>query len=238
MGWVVDVVVIAALVAAGCGPVVGSDPQDTETAASWSEGAGDSGAEFGADTDAATGSDDEPLTHGVVSVRFASHPSPDIDPYGEIDSLWVEVAYLDCLAGLYADHPELRMDGEAGVTVFGGSGVGGEGWRDRLCVEVTGDTEVGCRVDAFDQDLDVQPPRLSVLYSLFGSIEGRRLRIGPLPTVDTSGCDADAPMVEVVRVIGQIGQIDLWDTQAIPGAVSPTVAVVDQVVPLEVSLDP
>lgn len=233
MGWVVDVVVVV-LVTAGCGPSVGSDPQDTETAASGSDGAGSSGAEFGADS----GDEEKPLTHGVVSVHFASDPSPDVDPYGEIDSLWVEVEYLDCLAGFYADHPELRIDGATGVTVFGGSEFGGEGWRERLCVEVTGDTEVGCRVDTFYQDLDLQPPRLSVLYSIFGSIEGRRLRIGPFPTVDTSGCDAAAPMVEVVRVIGQVGQEDVWSTRSIPGSISPSVAVVDQVVPLEVSLDP
>ena len=236
MGWVVDVVVVVALVTAGCGPSVASD--DTETAGSGSDGAGASGAEFGADADADSGDDDEPLTHGVVSVHFAADASPDTDPYGEIDSLWVEVEYLDCLADFYADHPELRMDGATGVTVFGGSEYGGEAWREQLCVEVTGDAEVGCRIDAFVQDLDAQPPTLSVRYSLFGSIEGRRLRIGPFPTVETSGCDADAPMVEVVLVLGEMGADDVWSTRSIPGSISPSVAVVDQVVPLEVSLDP
>lgn len=38
--------------------------------------------------------------------------------------------------------------------------------------------------------------------------------------------------------MGEVGGFDIWDTQGIAGSISQSVAVVDQAVPIEVSLAP
>lgn len=221
--------VLGSAIVVGCGPHTmmaagggggSSDEADASDATSLDGSDGDD-----------TG-DEAPLTHGVVWLELARSESQAADPFDGTETLYVQMTYLDCLVDFYETHPELRADGVDGPSIFGGAEFSGEGWEDRLCDLDPDDTEVGCRVTDIEQQLDGGTPTLSVLYTVFGAVEGRRLATGPFPTPQTAACmGGGAPQVRVEVVIGGgPGTKDLWTAESF----SPTTAVVDQDTPITI----
>lgn len=207
MRWLVHAVGVFAI---GCGPSVVGDDGD---------GGGDGDGADDGDDDGIGDADPDAsgLTHTYVTVEFHRGQSEDRAPYGGTGRVTVNLGYNDCILDFYARHPELRADAPEGHAIFGPLAAGGEGWSDRLCAREDGFATCGI-VSISQSLLDVPVFGFTVVYAVEGDLEGRRLRVGPLPTTETAMCGAGAlPSVRAGAdfVIGVDGTgTMLWTTES------------------------
>lgn len=217
-------VIVLSLVSA-CGPeMVGAGSGDGDGDGDGeSDGSGDGDVDGSDGDDSSTADDGEALTHGTVSFRFRrSESGPDPS---SVDTVSITMTYRDCLAAFYDANPAMRQDGPEGEAIFGGSELGGEGWRDRLC------EAAGCTIIEIDQQLD-PVMQLTVIYELAGSIDDATLAFGPLPTNETAGCGDPIVRADVGSIKGfDVSGAELWTASA----VEPLEAVTNQSGALAVS---
>jgi len=160
----------------------------------------------------ACSNDDE---YGVVELEFTGRSAASAGT--------VEVAatmqYLDCLVGFYDGHPELRQDGTEGASIFAE-------WEGRLC----DGSSVSCSSVEISQNLDVPVPVLTVEYAVSGDVDGRGVQVGPFPTSDTAGCQAE---VHMRSVVGRNAEgVGVWTVESFSSAD----AVVGQGAPISVTI--
>lgn len=207
-----------------CGSRIAADSSEDS-----SDGGGDESSDTGLGSE--SGADDGPLTHGFVWLELERSESQSADPFVGTEQLAVELTYGECLAAFYEAHPELRAEGFEGAAIFGRMGAGAEGWFDRLCSADPGATEVACRVQKIEQKLDADVPSLVVIYEVLREIEGRAVRVGPLPTTQTAECMGELAIVGVGVVVGEgEDNADVWTTESF----APATAVVDQPGPITI----
>lgn len=220
----VSVLIGLAIGLCACGPATEDESDDGSASASGSDEAAE-------DT---TLPGDE-LTHGFVQLELRRGESQSDDPFVGTARVRVTLEYEACLVSFYEDNPALRAEGADGSLVFGPAADGGEGWRDRLC-DATTATHVDCVVSSIDQTLDTVK-RLTVSYSVSGSLEGGVLLFGPLPNLDTAHCDTPTyPSVRfgsesAVEGIDGDGK-ELWGTES----ASPATAITDQGAPIRLGI--
>jgi hypothetical protein len=165
--------------------------------------------------------------HGVVELRLLRGASEADDPFVGTARVEVTLLYLDCLADFYAANPSWRMEGADGSAVF--DTALGTGLCDPSAPEL-----VDCTVAGFVQLLD-EPESLTVSYDVTRSLEGFRLRFGPVPSAQLAACaDGGLPIVrlgatESVRGFDAAGTV-IWRTEAF----SPDESATDQGSPLEI----
>ena len=149
--------------------------------------------------------------HGVVLVELLRAPDADEDPFVDTARVEVSLLYLGCLIDFYEAEPAWRRDGADGSAVFDSALA--EGLCDPASAEL-----VECTVADIVQELEVTSA-LTVTYEVTGPLEGRRLRFGPLPTLELAACaDGGQPIVRVgsngsVRGVDASGTT-VWVTQS------------------------
>ncbi len=218
------------LLAIACGPSVVGDDGD---------GGGDGDDAAGDDDDAGTGDagpDASGLTHTYVKLQFQRGLGEASNPYVGTGRVTVDLVYGDCILDFYTRHPELTAAGLEGHRVFGPLAEGGEGWTDRLCSP--DDEFAQCGVVSISQSLlDVPEFKMTVVYAVEDDIEGRMLRVGPLPTTATANCGAGG--LPEVRAGAQLATgldgtgATIWTTQSF----SPSELVAGQDTPFTVYAD-
>lgn len=182
--------VVVAMLALACGDGGSASGSGTSSSGGASSSAAD-------ESSTSAGPSDE-LAHGIVELQLDRALDQTAMPYAGTTHVVVTLQYRECLVAFYDAHPELREEGPAGPGIFGGADQGGEGWRDRLCVD--GDGFVACTIESIEQQLDVVP-QLSVRYAVATDmLEEQRLRFGPLPTAAAAMCGAG--LLPSVRVGG------------------------------------
>lgn len=215
------------LLAIACGPSVVGDDGD---------GGGDGGDAAGGDDDDGAGDADPDasgLAHTYVKLQLFRGLGEDANPFGGTGRVAVDLVYGDCILDFYARHPELTAAGAEGRQVFGSLAEGGEGWTDRLCAP--DDDFATCGVVSISQSLlDVPEFKITVVYAVEDNIEGRMLRVGPLPTTATANCGAGG--LPEVRAGAQLATgldgtgATIWTTQSF----SPSELVAGQDPPISV----
>lgn len=214
---------IGILMVTACGSRIGVDSSEDS-----SDGGGEA-SDTGLGSE--SGADDGPLTHGFVWLELQRSESQSADPFVGTEQISVRLTYGECLAAFYEAHPELRAEGFEGAAIFGRMGAGAEGWFDRLCSADPGTTEVPCRVKEIEQELDADVPALVVIYEVVGEVEGRRMRVGPLPTTQNAECTRELAVVGFGTVVGETdGSEDVWTTESF----APTTAIVNQAGPITI----
>jgi len=132
--------------------------------------------------------------HGYVAVTLEDAAEPMLPGTVEIG---VRLYYGGCFEDFYRREHQWRADGERGGSVFDSA------MRDDLC----GDDEdgVGCSVADLHQNLRGDA-KLVADYEVDGPLDGRTLRVGPLPTRTLAGCDPEVPVYA--------GQLEVWGRAA------------------------
>lgn len=143
--------------------------------------------------------------HGYVAVTLQDADVPMLPGTAEIG---VRLYYGGCFEEFYRRDHQWRADGERGASVFDSA------MRGDLCDD-EGDDGVGCTVVDLHQNLRGDA-KLVADYEVDGPLDGRTLRVGPLPTRGLAGCDSESPVYA--------GQLEIWGYAA-DGSVSWTASV-------------
>jgi hypothetical protein len=174
---------------------------------------------------------DESLAYGYIRLQFEAADGVTGDPFVGTDTVIATLGYGECLAGFYADHPQLRQYEPAGALVFGTISAGGEGWQDRLCADNIGD-HVDCSIVWITQQLDATKD-LTVTYRVTAPLAGGSLLFGPVPTAATSGCAAPEMRVAGAAIAGKdVDDQGIWQADAF----APASATTNQGAPIVVSV--
>lgn len=174
---------------------------------------------------------DESLAYGYVRLQFEAADGVTGDPFAGTDTVIATLGYGECLAGFYADHPQLRQYEPAGALVFGTISAGGEGWQDRLCAGNVGD-HVDCSIVWITQQLDATKD-LTVTYRVNAPLAGGSLLFGPIPTAATSGCATPEMRVAGAAIAGNdVDHDGIWQADGF----APASAITNQVAPVVVEV--
>lgn len=174
----------------------------------------------------------EDLEHGIIEIELKRGQSETSSPYDGTTHIEVTLLYLECLIRFYDANPDYQQFGPEGALVFGTREDGGEGWKDRLCDERSG--QVSCEVESFRQELDAAK-QLTIRYAVSGDIEDRTLPFGPLPIAELADCEAGGQPIVRVNSNGAVRGLDgngdvVWNTEAF----SPSEAATGQGAPITI----
>ncbi|MFO0634175.1 MAG: hypothetical protein U0168_15115 [Nannocystaceae bacterium] len=154
--------------------------------------------------------DPTPLTNGYIKLKFVRGESQANDPYVSTARAIVSMDYETCLRDYYDANPDAQQGGPDGDLVFGTHEDGGEAWRDRLCEDLER-SQADCSIIDINQELSMGTPHLTVEYAVQGTLEGRVLLFGPLPTGVTADCQDPTVRVSPQLPTGYNGQDDqIW----------------------------
>jgi hypothetical protein len=157
--------------------------------------------------------DDASKRHGAIKIQFARAENQPTDPFGATTMIDVVLAYGECLIDFYEENPNWRQDGPDGGPVFESA--------PGVCDDDSPGS-LACVVESIVQELEVTNTlRVQVSVLDPSQIDGRVLRVGPLPTAEMTGCD---PRVSVQSVSGSNGVTAVWAMRSF----SPTSGVTDQ----------
>lgn len=131
--------------------------------------------------------------HQVVQLRLHDSAQPRLSGTTSLQAI---VYYTECLSRFYRDQPQWGYDGDEGKPVFDFAADEG------LCIGPFFE-EVDCDVRGIRQDL-YGDDKLRVDFDIFGPLDDRVLRLGPLPDPALAGCDEEGqpPFVGHVSLTG------------------------------------